>query len=254
MDPGNPRGIPFSSTDTNAHASPARDRALTSPLTFLIRNSDSFPYKELSGIMSQTTKIAIDLDVHRAIENRRTSFDQSPNEILRNLFDLPPSSPTVMPSDPRPRRTGAYAFVLLGNRVEAGSLKQAYTTCLRKLGEVDSGFFERLSRVTTRSRRIIARKPADLYLKKPELAQKHAARLTGPWWVDTNLSRAQCERRLRMACEVAQLRFDGDEGDLILDFPAGKAPASDFKALLAAAPLDGIDIERSRDPGREVEL
>ena len=204
--------------------------------------------------MSQTTKIAIDLDVHRAIENRRTSFDQSPNEILRNLFDLPPSSPTVMPSDPKPRRTGAYAFVLLGNRVEAGSLKQAYTTCLRKLGEVDSRFFDRLSRVTTRSRRIIARKPADLYLKKPELAQKHAARLTGPWWVDTNLSRAQCERRLRMACEIAGVRFGGDDGDLILEFPDSEARKPDLKGLLATAPLEGIDIERPRDSGREIDI
>ena len=27
-----------------------------------------------------------------------------------------------------------------------------------------------------------------------------------------------------------------------------------LKALLASAPLDGIDLERSRDPGREVDL
>jgi hypothetical protein len=27
-----------------------------------------------------------------------------------------------------------------------------------------------------------------------------------------------------------------------------------LKALLAAAPLDGIDLDRSRDPGREIEL
>ena len=27
-----------------------------------------------------------------------------------------------------------------------------------------------------------------------------------------------------------------------------------LKALLAAAPLDGIDLERSRDPGRDVDL
>jgi hypothetical protein len=30
--------------------------------------------------------------------------------------------------------------------------------------------------------------------------------------------------------------------------------AKSLKALLAGAPLDGIDLERSRDPGRDVEL
>ena len=202
----------------------------------------------------QTTKIAIDLDVHRAIENRRTGFDQSHNAILRNILGLSSDSPEKVGPDRRQRRTGAYAFVLLGDRVEAGSLKEAYTNCLRKLGELDPQFFERLSRVTTRSRRVVARKPTDLYLRKPELAEKHAARLTGPWWVDTNLSQAQCEQRLRMACEVSELRFGGDEGDLILGFPESEARATDLKALLAAAPLEGIDIERPRDPGREIDL
>ena len=30
--------------------------------------------------------------------------------------------------------------------------------------------------------------------------------------------------------------------------------ATSLKALLAAAPLDGLDLERDRDPGRDVEL
>ena len=204
--------------------------------------------------MSQTTKIAIDLDVHRAIENRRTSFDQSPNAILRDILDLPSAEPADLPPDPKPRRTGTYAFVLLGNSVEADSLKQAYMTCLRKIGELDPHFFDRLSRVTTRSRRVVARRPTDLYLKKPQLAEKFAERLSGPWWVDTNLSQAQCEQRIRIACEVAGLQFAGDDRDLILNFPGGKARPPGLKELLAAAPLEGVDIERVRDLGREVEL
>ena len=202
----------------------------------------------------QTTKIALDLDVHRAIENRRTSFDQSPNAILREILGMSSAEPELVRPDRAPRRTGTYAFTLLGNRTAAGSLKEAYTRCLQKLGELDPGFFERLSRVTTRSRRIVARSPADLYLRKPELAEKFAARLTGPWWVDTNLSRSQCEQRLMTACEVAELRFGGDDGDLVLEFPGTEGPARGFKALLAAAPLEGIDIERPRDPGREIDL
>lgn len=204
--------------------------------------------------MQQTTKIAIDLDVYRAIENRRTSFDQSHNAILREMLELPTVEPNAVRRDRRPRRTGTYAFSLRGARFEAGNLREAYTRCLLKLGERDPQFFERLSRLDTKRRRIVAANPTDLYLRRPELAEKYAARLTGPWWVDTNLSRKQCERRLRMACDIAGLKFGGDDGDLILEFPGGATEATGFKKLLASAPLEGIDIERSRDPGREVEL
>ena len=34
----------------------------------------------------------------------------------------------------------------------------------------------------------------------------------------------------------------------------GEPPKVSLKALLAAAPLDGIDLDRSADPGREVNL
>jgi hypothetical protein len=34
----------------------------------------------------------------------------------------------------------------------------------------------------------------------------------------------------------------------------GEAPKVSLKALLASAPLDGIDLDRSHDPGREVDL
>ena len=170
--------------------------------------------------MMHTSKIAIDLDVHRAIENRRTSFDQSHNAILRDILGLSSAPREVVHPDRTQRRTGTYAFTLLGDRIAAGSLKEAYTKCLRMLGELDSRFFDRLSEQATRSRKIIAKKPTDLYVRNPGLAEKHALRLSGPWWVDTNLSRLQCEKRLRMACEVAGLQFGGERGDLILEFPS----------------------------------
>ena len=169
--------------------------------------------------MTHTSKIAIDLDVHRAIENRRTSFDQNHNAILRDILGLSSAPSERMRPARTLRRTGTYVFTLRGERVVAGSLKEAYTKCLLKLGELDSQFYDRLSEQATRSRKIIAKNPTDLYAKKPGLAEKHAHRLAGPWWVDTNLSRPQCEKRLRMACEVAGLQFGGEQGDLILEFP-----------------------------------
>jgi len=169
--------------------------------------------------MLPTGRIEIDLDVNRAIEARRTDFGQSRNAILRDVFGLPPSSPGAPPAKPpKQRRTGIYAFVLLGDRIEERNLKGAYISCLRKLAELDPDFLDRLSQRATRSRRIVATNPRDLYLNKPELADKFAERLVDPWWVDTNLSRLQCEHRLQMACDVAGLQFGGG-GDLVLEFP-----------------------------------
>ena len=36
--------------------------------------------------------------------------------------------------------------------------------------------------------------------------------------------------------------------------PRRETPAPDLKALLTLAPLEGIDMERPRDPGREIDL
>lgn len=168
---------------------------------------------------SEETTIEIDIDVYRALEARRTSFQQSRNDILRNVFslpDLPTKSAALPPALPTPRRTGTFAFQLHGKRVEAQSLKDAYLRCLEALAEIEPRFLERLGQLSTRARRLVARQPEHLYLSSPDLAEKHAAPLLDGWWVDTNLSRQQCEKRLQAACEVARIQFGRD---LTLEFP-----------------------------------
>ena len=170
--------------------------------------------------MLVTKTIKIDIEVHRAIESRRQSFTQSENDILREVFGIPrepPQSPSKRPHRRPPRGiSGRYAFVLLGERVKEDSLKAAYMDCLRRLAELDPQVLERLSEETTKARRIVARRPEDLYLKNPKLAEKFAVQLTDQWWVDTNLSRSQCEQRLKTVCEVTGIGFGSD---LVLDFP-----------------------------------
>ena len=166
----------------------------------------------------QTTTIDIDIEVYREIETRRRSFDQKPNDILRETYGLPVSvQPAQTPVQPRAtRRTGAFVFVLQGERFAAGSLKEAYIDCLRELSVRDPEFLDRLSHRRTRTRRLVARHGADLYLRSPQLAGKFAIPLVDGWWVDTNLSRIQCEQRLEIACDVAGLVFGED---LTLEFP-----------------------------------
>lgn len=168
---------------------------------------------------SQTTTIEIDIDVHRAIEARRTDFGQSRNDILREVFGMRSglTEPAEAPASiARTRRTGQYAFTLHGKRTEAGSLKEAYLGCLRALAQLQPAFLEKLGTRSTRARRVVAREPKALFLKKPELAEKFAAPLCPDWWADTNLSRPQCEHRLNLACDVAQIAYGQD---LVVEFP-----------------------------------
>ncbi len=131
-------------------------------------------------------------------------------EVIQQRKDL---APHRVPT--RTRRTGVFGFELRGEREEHASLKDAYLGCLRKLAELDSGFLDKLAQETTPARRIVARRKEDLYLKSPDLAGDFAERLCSGWWVDTNLSRLQCEKRLDVACNVARIQLGTD---LVLDF------------------------------------
>ena len=44
------------------------------------------------------------------------------------------------------------------------------------------------------------------------------------------------------------------EARLLLRQRFAEPPKVSLKALLASAPLDGIDLDRSRDPGRDIDL
>jgi hypothetical protein len=171
-----------------------------------------------------TTAITIDLDVHRALEAHRQDFAEAPNDILRRVLGLkhrakaPIAQPVEsMSPDVRKesrkkltRKTGVYGFSLLGSHQEHDSLQGAYKHILLALTKRDSAFLPKLGARTTRARKLVARSPADLFLKSKHLADDFADPLIDGWWYDTNLSEEQVVTRLRMACEVAGLSFGRD--------------------------------------------
>jgi len=165
--------------------------------------------------------IEIDLDVHREIELARTSFDESENQILRRVLKLDkPMSPIPTGKSRRKglsRRTGTYRISVHQDEIVESSLKDAYKSALRMLAESDPGFLERLAEHKTSARRIVARTPADLYLKTPDLAAQFAERLVDDYWLDTNLSQQQIISRLRTAARVAKCQFGRD---VAISFPA----------------------------------
>ncbi len=159
--------------------------------------------------MTEMTSISVDIDVHKAIEGRRKSFGQSPNQILRDVFNLdtPPAMPKEKPS--RASGSGSYTIVVGGKSITEPSMKLAYKKAILALAATDRTFLQRLSLEETPARRIVATEPQNLYKASPGLVT-YAERLDEKWWIDLNLSSQQASSRLAIACKVANLKFGSD--------------------------------------------
>ena len=158
--------------------------------------------------------IEIDIDVYKAIEARRISFAESANEILRRQFDIgsdrnsDPSAGLSRPilGDRKRRRSGSYTVTWAGGEVSGLSLKDVLKKTILAQEKKSPGFLETLSRHrTSRGRRIVARKPEELYPGNPHLIEQGAERLDGRWWLDTNISTGQCQRYLDVIGELSKV-------------------------------------------------
>jgi hypothetical protein len=174
-------------------------------------------------------QIEISLDVHRAIENARRSFEETESDILWRLLDPSARSGTTLSGiDPAVcetptsrnetaipigrRTTGQWLVRAEQERYVARNLREAYLTALSRIAEHDPGVLEKLAREGDGRRRIVARKPADLYPRSPHLAdpRRNNWHQLGDWFVDLNLSRDQAAKRIRRACALAGLRYGAD--------------------------------------------
>lgn len=113
------------------------------------------------------------------------------------------------PHSGQKRRSRPHAVqVLLGGRQrDMPSYSSAAIWVIEELAAGDSTFLERLGAIRRGKRRYVARNRADLYFDRPDLAAKQ---MQNGWWIGTNYSRAELERMLRKACELAGLRFGLD--------------------------------------------
>lgn len=153
-------------------------------------------------------QIAVDLDVYKAIEAKRLSFDEPHNAILRRVLGLG-SKPNSLRSDDRvraSRRGGEYELQIFGETVAVSSLKEVVRTALLKIEERKPGFIANtLARhQTPRGRRIVALTADEIYPGNPQLV-RHAERLNSKWWFDTNISRRACQRYLTTMSILADI-------------------------------------------------
>lgn len=185
--------------------------------------------------MTRSRQIAIDVEVHRAIESARRAFSESENDILRRLLlsqtDNPPPDRGATESGPKTRghwwnrasnaapvpsrsteqrSRGNFTVVVGPDRYAAANLKDAYRTLLLKLTERTPGFLEEFAQQSSRTRRFVARSAIDLYRNSPHLVADHAKPLIDDWFYDTNLSSEQVGARARTAARLCGLRYGSD--------------------------------------------
>ncbi len=166
--------------------------------------------------------IDVDLALHKLIEANRRSLSETHYQIvsrvLRNALTQQETAhlPPVTPRLNRPsRKRGFYRFRLFGHEHEERSLKLVLKSIILEIEKRHRGFLEKLAaHRTPKGRRIVARKPEELYPGRPDLAETHAERLNASWWFDTNISVRQLKRYVERIIEIAGL----DETDVMLHF------------------------------------
>lgn len=102
----------------------------------------------------------------------------------------------------------AVGFTLEGRFFPCRNGREVLVGVFDALSQRDASFLDRFAARPKhgRTRRYLARVPDELYPGRPDLAREHSAKLKSGWFVGTNVSRAQIERIIEMAREVAHVR------------------------------------------------
>lgn len=128
-----------------------------------------------------------------------------------------PQSASGVPPRPAPTRTTSESLrsgklVLRGKSFTYHNAKDAMIIVLRELAKDDDSFLERCSQhpdAQGRTRRYIARTPEELYPAREDLRDMRES-LPGGWLVATNLNNVLKKTIIRLAAEVAGLKFGTD--------------------------------------------
>lgn len=103
-------------------------------------------------------------------------------------------------------RSKIVGFVLEGKRMEIGVANRTLAEVLKEFQRRDAGFMTRLAPKTVgRTRRLVAQNREDLY--EAEDLRESSLDLENGWWLGTNISTESVRRNIKLACQVAGVRF-----------------------------------------------
>jgi predicted type IV restriction endonuclease len=171
--------------------------------------------ESLCGFKPDVDSVARFLRDHIAIQGgggaASTGATQKAGSLTRTA-STPIQAPRSSAAPTQKLASVGIGFSLDGQFVPCRNGKDVLVNIFEALAHRDETFLERFAARPKhgRTRRYLARSAEDLYPGRPDLAGEHFSRLKSGWYVGTNVSRAQIERIVEMACEVSRVRFGKD--------------------------------------------
>jgi predicted type IV restriction endonuclease len=130
----------------------------------------------------------------------------------KSISSAPPKAQKPLPVPKEQPKLSSAGFRLQGHNYVAKNARDVMIQIFEELARRDSTFLERFAARPKhgKKRRFIARSQMELYPDRPDLGEAHSYRLSSGWWIGTNYSRENIEKIVKMACEVAGLRYGTD--------------------------------------------
>lgn len=142
---------------------------------------------------------------------RHGDTDTASQAILRSeVREIPVKMATTRISSPAVPTSGKFQYRILGELRRAKSSIVAFLDILATLSSLEPNLPERLSLVAPAStRNHIARSPADVYPRRPDLGRK-AREIAPSWYAGINIADREKRRILKLACDILRLQFGRD--------------------------------------------
>ena len=189
----------------NAARKRTAQRTLPDAWLKLVESEDDILVELLSEKVEDLCEVKPDPDVVAAFLRERASPERARPPVIaqkRTKQTVPPANGGVQ---------GSVGYTLDGRWHAARSAREVMVKVFDELAKRDPTFLERFAALPKhgRKRRYLARTKEELYPDSPHLVV-NAYQLRPGWWCDPHASRAGIARRIRMACEVAEMRYGED--------------------------------------------
>lgn len=160
------------------------------------------PQKALNVRVLSATRLSLETDTFQPV----ATIDLADEKVIpaNGSIKIAPVTGTTS------RRRGNYQLSAFGETATLYSLKDLLAAGLKALEKHRPGTLDKLTKIKTTTKRIVAHDPAHLFDSKG-LSEKFAAPLAHGWWYGTNNSAQETEAWLKRACDCAAVQWGSTE-------------------------------------------